>query len=262
MNYKWRSFFIPGLLTFFFIVQPVLATETSGDEWEFEADLYVWTPDIDIDTEDGGEIVIDFDEILENLEGLLMGGLKARRGKWSYQLDLIYFKIEDDESALGSIPFGLRDRHSLDVGLDADVTIEAWIVTPTVGYNLVDSQLGSLDVIGGVRYLNIDIPVDLETTVGPITQSDSISTRNDWWDAIVGVKGEVYLAPKWYAKYYLDAGGGDSDLTWQGYLGAAYRFEKVELHGGYRYLDYEFKSDDELRNLTVKGPQIGLKWKF
>ena len=70
----------------------------------------------------------------------------------------------------------------------------------------------------------------------------------------MGVRGEVYLAPKWYAKYYLDAGGGESELTWQGYLGAAYRFEKVEMHGGYRYLDYEFKSDDELRDLTVKGP--------
>ena len=87
-----------------------------------------------------------------------MGGLKAKRGKWSYQLDFIYFKIEDDESALESIPFGLRDRHSLDVGLDADVTIEAWVVTPTVGFNLVDAQQGSLDVIGGARYLNIDVP--------------------------------------------------------------------------------------------------------
>lgn len=267
MKRRWsqslRAVLLLCNVVLFTYVTPAGAADTStAGEWEFEAELYVWMPEIDIGVEDGGKIVIEFDEILENLEGLLMGGLKARRDKWSYQLDFIYFKIEDDESALESIPFGLRDRHSLDVGLDADVTLEVWIVTPTVGFNLVDAQQGSLDVIGGARYLNIDVPVDLETTVGPLTQSDSISPRNDWWDAIVGVRGEVYLAPKWYAKYYLDAGGGESELTWQGYLGAAYRFDKVEMHGGYRYLDYEFKSDDELRDLTVKGPQIGFKWKF
>jgi hypothetical protein len=150
----------------------------------------------------------------------------------------------------------------LGVGLDADITIKAVVATPTVGYNLIDTEKGSLNVIGGARYLWIDVPVDLKTVVGPTTRSDSLSPSGSGWDGIVGVRGQVNLAPKWYAQYYLDGGAGKSKSTWQGYAGVGYRFKNVDAVAGYRYLHYKFEDSSDLDELTVKGPQIGVKWGF
>lgn len=243
--------------------KPAGAADSSAtDEWEFEGKLYVWLPDIDVGLQNGGEIEIPLHTILSDLKGLFMGGAGAKKGKWSFKADAIYFNLETDESVLKSIPFGLRDRHTLGVGLTADVTMKAWIVTPTVGYNLIDTKKGSLNLIGGARYLWIDVPIDLTTTEGPITQSDSVSPSGSNWDGIVGVRGQVNLAPKWYAQYYLDGGVGESKSTWQGYAGVGYRFSKVDAVAGYRYLDYEFEDSSGFHDLTVNGPQIGFKWVF
>jgi hypothetical protein len=262
MRRLMAAFLLYSAVLLLFAPPAAAANSSAADEWEFDGNLYVWMPQLDIVLQNGGEIDISFNEIIKNLEGLLMGGLGAKKDKWSFKADVIYFKIEGDEDFMKSIPFGLRDRHDLDVGLDADVTIEAWIVTPSVGYNLIDTEKGSLDVFGGARYLWIDVPLKLKTEVGPLTRSDSVSTNGEVWDGIVGVRGQVNLAPKWYAQYYLDGGAGESKSTWQGYVGGAYRFKKVDAFAGYRYLNYKFKDSADLHELTVKGPQIGVKWVF
>lgn len=243
------------------------ADSSTAGKWEFDGNLYAWMPDIDIGLQDGGEIKIPFHTILSDLKGLFMGGLGAKKDKWSFKADVIYFKIKDDVSRLKSVPFGFRDRHTLDVGFDADITIKAWIVTPTVGYNLIDTDKGSLNLIGGARYLKIEVPIGLTTTLstpilGSTTRSDSLSPSGSVWDGIAGVRGQVNLAPKWYGQYYLDGGAGQSQSTWQGYVGVGYRFSKVDAVAGYRYLNYKFKDGSALHDLTVKGPQLGIKWVF
>jgi hypothetical protein len=133
--------------------------------------------------------------------------------------------------------------------------MKAWIVTPSVGYNLVDTEKVSLDVFGGARYLNIAVDLELET--------DQISDSGDVWDGIGGVRGRVNLAPKWYLPYYADVGAGESELTWQAFAGVGWRFKHVDAIAGWRYLEYKFKgSSPVLEGLTVNGPQIGVTWKI
>ena len=170
----------------------------------------------------------------------------------------MYLKVSTDVSALKTLPGPLRGN----VVLAANVGMKAWIVTPTVDYNLIDTEKGSLAVLGGARYLWMNVPIDLTTTVGPITRFYSESPSGSNWDAIVGVRGQLNLAPKWYAPYYVDGGGGDSKSTWQGFAGIAYRFGKVDAVGGYRYLNYKFKDGDELNTMTVKGPLLGAAFRF
>ena len=238
------------------------ADSSAANEWQFEGRFYGWLPDINVGMANGGEIDISLSDILDSLQLTLMAGLEARKGKWLLDVDLIYLALEQDGGILKRIPFGFQDRHTLNVGLNANVEMTAWIVTPRVGYNLIDTEKGSLDVYAGARYLNIETDISLLTVVGPIVNSDQISESGTWWDGIVGVKGRVNLAPKWYLPYFLDGGAGDTKSVVNAFAGVAYQFKHVDAIAGYRYLEWNFKDSSPVGDLTVKGPLIGVTWVF
>ena len=80
---------------------------------------------------------------------------------------------------------------------------------------------------------------------------------------IVGIIGRINLAERWAIPYYLDAGTGDTDFTWQAYLGLSYAFESFELLAGYRYLDWDFDDDEPaFSELDLGGPMLGARWHF
>lgn len=55
---------------------------------------------------------------------------------------------------------------------------------------------------------------------------------------------------------------GDSDLTWQALGGIAYHFSWGDVTLIYRYLDYQFQSGVEIRDLSFSGPAIGVSWRW
>jgi hypothetical protein len=238
------------------------ADPSAGNEWEFDGNFYVWMPSIDAGLQSGGNIYIPFNTILEDLDMLFMGGVGVSKSnsKWWFKTDIIYFDISQKNNALVTFPGGIPD---IDFATSSRVEMDAWIVTPSVGYNLVDAERGTLDVFAGARYLWINVELKLQT-VGPLTtRSDRISDSGSVWDGIVGVRGDVDFGPKVFLPYYADVGGGQSNLTWQAFAGVGYRFKHVDAIVGWRYLDYEFKgSSPVLESLTVNGPLIGVTWKF
>ena len=136
--------------------------------------------------------------------------------------------------------------------MSADLT--GWIVTPALGYTLVDSQNTRLDVVAGARYLYLDA----ELGVGASTVEDSVS----YWDGIIGVRGAINLTDKWYLPYHLDIGTGDSDFTWQALGGVGYKFSKVDVIVAYRYLSWDFDDTGLIDDLNVHGPFVGFKFVF
>ena len=80
--------------------------------------------------------------------------------------------------------------------------------------------------------------------------------------AIVGVRGEIKLDDKWFMPYQADIGGGQSQLTWQAFLGVGYKYKWGEVVLGYRYLDYNFKSGWLVEDLSFGGPLLGAKYHF
>lgn len=207
-------------------------------DWEFMAEIYLWGASVDGKTVSGTDIEVDFGDIADNLNLGFMGLVGARKGKWSVITDVIYLDVEADDQ--------------VSPGLKLDAELSGWIVTPAIGYSLVDSDKGRLDVLGGARYLDLDLDVDL----GPLGVGDSSSV----WDAIVGLKGNYNLAEKWYLTGYVDVGGGGSDLTWQALGGVGYKFSKVDVVLAYRYLAYEFDDKEVLDDLNLYGPFVGFKF--
>ena len=240
-----------GMSSLLAMAMPVNATDSSSaDEWEFDAAIYLWGASIDARPVGGDSIHISFSDIIDNLDMAMMTTLGARKGKWSLLTDLIYLDIETDQK-------GTAELINQPIRTDVDVEMEAWIVTAAGGYNLVETDKYSLDLLAGARYLWLEIP--LEFQIGAL--KEKASPFGEHWNGIVGVRGKLDLADKWYMSYYLDAGTGDSDFTWQGVAGLNYQFRKVTAAFGYRYLDFDIDGP-EIDDITIKGPYAGVKFAF
>lgn len=246
-----------------------------NDKWEFGGEIYMWAPSLHLKTASGTDVDMSFSDILDDLEMMFMGALEARKGKWFLGADVIYFDLEDkDASGIATVPIGPLGRSSVNVGVDADVELSAWLLTPVGGYTVIQKEKLRLDVVAGVRYLylkavsKMDITEELDVELlrrglvrtGDV--NDRISESGHVWDGIVGIRGQVDLNEKWYLRYYADVGTGDSDLTWQALGDVGYRFSKVDVVAGYRYLEWDFDDDAAFDDLDIAGPFVGVKFVF
>jgi len=234
-----------GLLTIMLLLAGVTsagAAESSDENnWKFGAQIYIWGAGIGATTRTGGDIDVTFSDILRDLDMTLMGNVTARKGKWLLAADVIYLNVSQDN--VSSIPFTNAD-------------IKGWVVTPVVGYNLINTDKGTLDAVAGVRYLHLNASLDV---LGFTVLSDSSTI----WNGVVGARGQVNLAPNWFLPYYADIGAGQSKLTWQAFAGIGYKFKHVDAILGYRYLDWKFKDDNKVfDDLNFSGPIAGVRFQF
>ena len=239
-----NSFWITA--TFIWIVCSAVnvsaAESTTDEEWIFGAELYFWGASIGGQSSTGSDIDVDVGDILSSVEFAFMGTVGARKGKWSLAADVIYLNAEDGDT--------------IAPGLKADVELTNWVVTPVVGYNLVDTGKSRLDILGGARFLYIK--ADLKLDALGLRADDSGSN----WDAVIGARGTVDLTEKWYLFGYVDIGTGESKLTWQGLGGVGYRFKWFDLVAAYRYLRWNFDDNKALDNLFLHGPAAGIRFLF
>ena len=84
------------------------------------------------------------------------------------------------------------------------------------------------------------------------------------WDAVVGLRGNTYpgAGGRWYLPWHIDAGAGDSDLTWQAMAGVGYRFDWGSTVLAWRYLDYDFDSDAGITDFEFSGPLLGASFQW
>jgi hypothetical protein len=222
---------------------PVPAPESG---WEFSFAVYGWAASLSSETAGGRSAELDFGDVLEDLDMAFMARAKARYNRWSLGLDVLYMDL------------GMEGSRSGPPSSDVEVGLESWIVTPTIGFAVMEEPWGRLEVVAGARYLSLDTDVDLR--IG--TVSTSVSESDHYWAGIVGVEGSFALSERWFLDYYADIGTGDPELTWQLYAAIGYHFRHFDLMVGYRHLVWEFESGDPLSELEVSGPIIGARFSF
>ena len=241
-------------------------TDTGADTWQYEITIYGWLPTIDgklkydVPPGSGDNVTVDASDILDSLNFVLMGIFEARYNKMSYAIDLLYMDVSNTENT--TITLGPRGEVPVDVS--AGLGLSTWLVTGTVGYDVVQTDKSRTAVLAGVRYLTLDADVNL-TVNGPPPPTpppNYVSGSKDFWDAIIGVKGGFMLNEKWYIPYYADIGAGGSNLTWQLYAGIGYLFHWGDIKLGYRYLGYDQDSDKLVQDLKFYGPMMGIGFRF
>jgi opacity protein-like surface antigen len=235
-------------------------TAANDNQWHYSAGVYLWAAGMGGETSDGTDFDISFSDLADNLNLGLMAAFGARKGEWELIADLLYLDISAKDTITTSIPVG---PGAIDVNAKAELDLTGSVLKLRAGYNLMDEGGNQLGLFGGARYLDLDADVDISNTALGPERSISLSESGDVWDAIVGVKGRVALAERWWIPYYLDVGTGDSDLTYQVATGIGFQAsDKWNVNLLYRYLYWDFGSGKVLKDLNFEGFMLGTVYNF
>ena len=239
-----------------------MAVATSGStaaesEWDYTATLYGWFPGVSTSLETPmGEVEseVGFDEILETIDVAFLGAVEARNGRFSLIGDLQYFDVGVEAEPPTGMLFS-----------EADVDSQMVLVSAYATYALVDEPDLRFDVGVGLRYVDATIDTHL---LGVAPTPDTSFTRDGGWtDALIAARISKQFNERWYGVAYADVGGfgvGDSsDLTWQAFVGAGYRFNETwSAVGGYRHMTIERAFGNFNVTADVSGPFLGFQVSF
>jgi len=257
--------------------------QPAADRWTYSVMPYVWLPSVEGSLRYGPpaaggaspNVDITADTWLGAIDFAFMLSAEARKGRWLIATDFITLDLSSDSSTVRSIDFNPGSgpvnafNSALDTGSQTRLKGEVW--TLAGGYAAVRDPHVSVDVIGGVRYFRIETTTDWQLSAavsGPagaqtFAGTGSVTKSEELWDAIVGVRGRVRLGEgKWFVPYHLDAGAGDSKLTWQGVLGVGHAFKWGEISFAYRYLSYEQDGNGLIEELKFGGFGLGVNFRF
>jgi hypothetical protein len=280
---KRHSVIVATLAPLLFLVSLHANAQAAAEKWSFSVMPYLWLPSMDGTLRYGPpaaggaspNVSVDADTLLGALDMAFMLNAEARKGRWLIATDVIYLDLSSDSSAVKSIDFNPGSgpvnisNTALDTGTQTNLKGTVW--TLVGGYAAVQDPSATLDVIGGFRYFGLKATTNWQlsaTVSGPggaqtFARTGSVTKSQDLWDAIVGVKGRVKLGQgNWFMPYYLDAGTGDSKLTWQSVLGVGHAFKWGEVIFAYRYLSYEQGGNKLIEDLSFGGFGLGVNFRF
>ena len=236
--------------------------------------VYGWFPDISGRTRftrapGGGDFEVGIGDILDRLDFTFQGTFDLRRANWGLVADLVYMRLSDSANAIRDAAVG---GVGLPVGASAaaDLRLESRIVSVAGYHRAIDDGRLTLDVLGGVRHLDIDADVNwsISGNVGSIPlpgRAGSARASLGNLDAIVGLRGRYALAPgsPWFVPFLLDIGAGSSDFTWQAMAGIGYTFRRSgEIVATWRVLSYDLDSSEPITDLRFGGPLLGLNFRW
>jgi hypothetical protein len=203
---------------------------------------------------------VDVDDLVDTLDFGIMAALEARKNKRLLFTDVISLENSTEQTANLSIPVG---PIHLPVTTTTRLDPETLVVHLAGGYNLYSQNKTRLDVIGGARYLDVNMDLFLQLqSLGP-GRSRTIKESLSVWDGIIGLKGNTAMGERWFLGYYADVGGGDSTLTWQASAAIGYQATRwLDLALGYRHLEWDLSSSRVIDDLNFSGPNLGVIFRW
>lgn len=231
---------------------PPASPDDSG--WHFSASPYLWFPGMSGTVGLRGydaSVHASPGDILSNFHIGLMGVVEARKDRFSFPVDLIWVKLEADRG----LPFN-QDLSSI------QVKVTETILTPKVGYRIIDKEKIRIDGQVGFRYWHLGQNLSFQPSGILSNRSESAN----WVDVVAGGKIELPVSEKALITIVGDAGGGGSNLDYQvaGVLG--YRVgKKCILQAGWRYLYVDYRTDPPVLfvyNAHQSGAIVGATFNF
>lgn len=249
-------------------IAPLAAQATDAgadDEWRFNGSLYLWGAGVEGSKASrfgapSSDFDLSFDSVISNLNMAFMGAFEARKAKWSLLADVIYLNVGADKGA--NVPVPLAPGSGAAVKVDADLKVKVWLLNLIAGYNVWDTERGTLDAVAGARYADVKLDFGVGINALGLSPRIDLSPSTSVWDAVIGVKGHVDLNQRWFVPYYLDVGTGESDFTWQALAGLGYRFDWGDVSLTYRHIDWRFGSDSEIEDFRLSGPLLAATFHF
>ncbi|MEH6570150.1 MAG: hypothetical protein V7709_13810 [Halioglobus sp.] len=243
---------------------PVVAENPGG--WEYSvAPMYLWAKNIDGTSTVGGmeaPLSLEFaDDILENLEAAFAIHAEAKQGPLTLFAEYNYAKLDPSTDAQFG-PFAVT----------VDINFRDVMGEFGVAYAFSDSGSTRWEVLGGVRYFDqkIDVNIDKpDIAPGVLPIPDEISGGDDWWHGFGGFRVTRKLSERWSFLARADYGYQDSDnKTLQATGIFDYRFRSWgSFFVGYRFMDTTYDNgelglDNYGFDADQQGPALGLNLRF
>ncbi len=189
-----------------------------------------------------------FSDLFHYLKGVIPVTVEADKGRFVMPVDFLWMKLGDDKG----IPFNELGQTSVNIHITQS------ILTPKVGYRILDAEHFKIDALAGIRYWYLG----QNLTVEPSGVSRSRSAN--WVDGLGGARFTVPLSEKAAIIVSGDAGGGGANLDYQVLGLFTYKFTpKFGLGLGYRYLDVNYQGNHQfLYDTATDGALAGFFYEF
>lgn len=206
----------------------------ANDTWQVVLSPYLWFPGVHGTVGALGHdasIHASPGDLLSHFRFGLMAMVEARYKRLVLPLDIVWVRLEDDK-ALPAPGLG---------AITANVKASEFILTPKVGYRVLDKNRVKADGLAGFRYWHLGQNLQFSPSLLGLNFSGS----QNWVDPLVGGRIQGIITPKLDTTIAGDVGGWGvgSQLDYQvvGLLG--YKIKpKWTLQAGYRYLDVNYRS--------------------
>jgi len=210
---------------------PKAAPASDDDGWHFNVTPYLWFPgvsgtvgalghDVSVHASPG--------DLLSNFQIGLMGNLEARKGRVVIPLDFMWIHLTNNKG----LPF--------DAGINSvKAGLTETLVTPKIGYRIVDGEKVKIDALVGFRYWYLGESLAFQPQL-----FNGFSKSQSWVDGVAGGKFEFALSPKASITVAGDAGGGGSQLDYQAVGVLGFKICRIcVLDLGYRYLYANYRNN-------------------
>ncbi len=249
--------------------------------WKFAVAPYLWLPNVSgafsfsgNSSTGGGRLDLGTgpDSYLQNLQFLLMVQAEASKGDWAIIADGAYLDFSHQQTTLNAVGAGSGAVVAIprELATNTSSSLSGGLFGLAAAYTAVRSQWGTVEPLGGLRYLNLSASANWTLSATFTQQGATLATQGSLsqtaniWDGIIGVRGRLRLGnlDRWYVPYYVDVGTGSSRYTVQASGGAAYAASWGDVQLTYRYLTYQLRSGDLVQRLTLKGPMLSVAFRF
>ncbi len=224
----------------------------SDDGWHVTVSPYLWFPGMSGTLGALGReasVHVTPMDLLTNFNFGLMGAGEIRKGRVLLPMDFMWVKLKADKAT------------SFDPGITSvTVKVNQIILTPGVGYRIVDGEKLKVDAQVGFRYWHLGQNIAFE----PSGIFSNFSPSANWVDAVAGAKIQAALSSKALATVFGDAGGGGASSDYQvgGLLGYKVS-KKIILQAGWRYLYVNYRTNAPalfVYDVHESGILFGLNW--
>ena len=242
-------------------------------QWHYDATVYGWTPwlynTVNLPPIAGGGSqtnTTDPGQYLKYVKGGALVEGTVRKGDWSLWTDFVFLNLNLSPSHTREIGLpGGNPLLAVNRNIDSSARIAIWTLAP--GYTVMNNDIGTLDVLVGLRYTSLRISLAYEFTS---PQLPSLMKGGGFWpttdstDGLVGVKGSFRLSRdgKWYLPYEADVADGNKNWQNNEILGVGYHFRWGDVTLGARNIIYQLSDRPIVQKVRFTGPVFGATFRW
>jgi hypothetical protein len=200
----------------------------SGEGWHVAISPYLWFAGVHGTVGAlGHDASVDasFRDIFSYVNVGLMVALEPRYNRIVMPFDFMWMKLSDDKA----LPFEVGPT-------SVKAKINQVMLAQKIGYRVIDTEKLKVDGLVGFRYWHMGTTLTLQPQV-----ANGFYESANWVDVVAGARFQAMLSQKLVFTVLGDAGGGGANSDYQvaGLLG--WKYKKLTLQGGWRYLSVNYR---------------------